>query len=142
MLVVSAHLCMAINLYKECRGTSDKECQLINRVVINRMHQTNQDACSVVFAKGQFSWTKRTPKKLEFNDYQEMVSYYNIKETDQLMRAFDNVDKSQDESGDLKTSSNMTYYYDKTLRSQPKWAHRMQVAYRTQHFVFCNAKTA
>ena len=106
------------------------------------MHQTNQDACSVVFAKGQFSWTKRTPKKLEFNDYQEMVSYYNIKETDQLMRAFDNVDKSQDESSDLKTSSNMTYYYDKTLRSQPKWAHRMQVAYRTQHFVFCNAKTA
>ena len=139
MLVVSAHLCMAINLYKECRGTSDKECQLINRVVINRMHETNQNACSVVFAKNQFSWTRRTPKKLQFNSYKEMISYYKLYESPQLMRAFDNVDKSQAESSNLKTADNMLYYYDRTLHVKPNWAHKMQVAYSTKNFVFCNA---
>lgn len=143
MLVVSAQMCMAINLYKECRGTSDSECQLINRVVLNRMHQTGQDACSVVFEKGQFSWTRKTHKRLEFDDYNEMVRYYNIKEPDQLVRAFDNVDKSQEEdSVAAKSSQNMTYYYDKSLQKQPKWAKRMAVAYRTKHFIFCNAKIA
>ena len=140
MLIVSAQLCMAINLYKECRGTSDKECQLINRVVINRMQQSNQDACSVIFEKNQFSWTKKTPKKLQFENYQQMTSYYKIHEADQLARAFDNVDKSQEESSPaLQTASNITHYADRSLRSQPKWAHRMQVAYQTKYFVFYKA---
>lgn len=142
MLVVSAQMCMAINLYKECRGTSDKECQLINRVVINRMQQSNKDACSVIFEKGQFSWTRKTPKKLEFNDYSEMVRYYKIKEPQELMRAFDNVDKLQNEYNQdsaTTTQKNMTYYYDKSLHKRPKWARTMTVAYRTKHFVFCSA---
>ena len=140
MLIVSAQLCMAINLYKECRGTSDKECQLINRVVINRMQQSNQDACSVIFEKNQFSWTKKTPKKLQFENYQEMTSYYKIYEADQLARAFDNVDKSQNDNSSIQTSaSNMTHYADRSLHNQPKWAHRMQVAYQTKYFVFYKA---
>ena len=136
MLVVSAHLCMAINLYKECRGTSNKECQLINRVVINRMHDTQKDACSVIFAKNQFSWTRKNPKKLHFTRYSDMVAYYKLKDNAQLMRAFDNVDKSEDESSPLVTSATMTHYYDKSIA--PKWAQRMQVAYRTKNFVFLN----
>lgn len=139
MLVVSAHLCMAINLYKECRGTSDKECQLINRVVINRMHDNNQDACSVIFAKGQFSWTRKTPQKLQFDNYQEMINYYKVYDSAQLMRAFNNVDKSQDENNNLKTADNMLFYYDRTLKVKPRWAHKMQVAYATKNFVFCKA---
>lgn len=136
MLIVSAHLCMAINLYKECRGASDKECQLINRVVINRMHETNQDACSVIFEKSQFSWTKKSPKKLQFNNYSDMIAYYKLNDSVQLMRAFDNVDKSQDDNNDLKTSANMTHYHDRSIA--PKWANHMQVAYRTKNFVFFN----
>ena len=62
MLIVSAHLCMAINLYKECRGASDKECQLINRVVINRMHETNQDACSVILKKSIQFGLRKAPR--------------------------------------------------------------------------------
>ena len=140
MLIVSAQLCMAINLYKECRGTSDKECQLINRVVINRMQQSNQDACSVIFEKNQFSWTKKTPKKLQFENYQEMTSYYKIYEADQLARAFDNVDKSQNDNSSIQTTaSNMTHYADRSLHNQPKWAHRMQVAYQNKYFVFYKA---
>ena len=140
MLIVSAQLCMAINLYKECRGTSDKECQLINRVVVNRMQQSNQDACSVIFEKNQFSWTKKTPKKLQFENYQEMTSYYKIYEADQLARAFDNVDKSQNDNSSIQTTaSNMTHYADRSLHNQPKWAHRMQVAYQTKYFVFYKA---
>lgn len=137
MLIVSAHLCMAINLYKECRGASDRECQLVNRVVINRMQDSNQNACSVIFAKHQFSWTKQTPKKLQFKSYADMIAYYKIKDTAQLMRAFNNVDKSQEQNSHLKTASNMIHFYDRSI--QPKWANGMEVAYRTKKFVFLNA---
>jgi len=138
MLVVTANLCMAINLYKECRSASDKECQLVNRVVINRMHDTNQDACNVVFAKNQFSWTNATPKKLKFKSYSDMIAYYKLNDTAQLIRAFDNVNKSENGNNSLHTASNMTHYYDKSI-AQPKWAQRMQVAYRTKNFIFYNA---
>lgn len=140
MLIVSAQMCMAINLYKECRGTSDKECQLINQVVINRMQQTDQDACSVIFEKGQFSWTRNTPQKLEFKSYKEMIAYYKINEPEQLVRAFSNVEKSQKNNTNLKTA-NITHYYDKSLKKQPIWAKNMTVAYDTKHFVFCNTRT-
>lgn len=138
MLVVTANLCMAINLYKECRSASDKECQLVNRVVINRMHETKQGACNVIFARNQFSWTNQTRKRLNFKNYSEMIAYYKISDTTQLVRAFDNVIKSQDNQQALLVSRNMTYYYDKSI-STPKWAQHMQVAYRTKNFIFYNA---
>jgi hypothetical protein len=128
---------MAINLYKECRGASDKECQLINRVVINRMHSTNKDACSIIFEKNQFSWTKRYPKNLNFASYDDMIAYYRLNDSVQLMRAFDNVDKSRDEQSTLKTSIKMNHYYDRSIH--PKWARKMPIAYRTKYFVFLNA---
>ena len=136
MLVVSAQLCMAINLYKECRGASDRECQLVNRVVINRMHETHKDACRVIFAKNQFSWTKKTPQKLKFNSYDQMVSYYKLRDSTQLVRAFNNVSKSKQNKNYV--SNTMTHYYDKSI-SQPKWAYKMQVAYQTKNFIFYNA---
>jgi len=137
MLLVTTSLCMAINLYKECRSASDTECQLVNRVVINRMHDNNQDACNIIFAKNQFSWTGTTPKKLKFKNYSEMIAYYKLNDTAQLARAFNNVNKSEDKNSGLKVSDNMTYYYDKSI-SQPRWAQHMQIAYRTKNFVFYN----
>jgi hypothetical protein len=135
MLLVTASLCMAINLYKECRGASDKECQLVNRVVMN---DTNQSACSVIFAKNQFSWTKSTPEKLQFKSYSDMLAYYKIGDNAQLIRAFKNMNNSEDKDNQLKVSDNMIYYYDKSI-AKPKWAQRMQVAYSTKKFIFYNA---
>jgi hypothetical protein len=131
---------MAINLYKECRGASDRECQLVNRVVINRMHVANQDACSVIFEKNQFSWTRTTPKKLQFNNYSEMIAYYKLNDSAQLMRAFDNVDKSQEAITGNQTLSSITHYYDRSLKHRPKWAAAMSVAYKTRNFIFVNTK--
>ena len=69
-----------------------------------------------------------------------MTSYYKIYEADQLARAFDNVDKSQNDNSSIQTTaSNMTHYADRSLHNQPKWAHRMQVAYQTKYFVFYKA---
>ncbi|AUR51489.1 cell wall hydrolase [Aquella oligotrophica] len=138
MLVVTASLCMAINLYKECRSASDKECQLVNRVVINRMHDSHKTACDIIFAKNQFSWTNSTQKKLQFNSYNDMLAYYKIDDSTQLVRAFENINKSQDQSNQFKTPDNMIYYYDKSI-VQPRWAQHMQVAYKTKKFIFYNA---
>ncbi len=138
VLVVSAQLCMAINLYKECRGASDKECQLINRVVINRMHDTGQSACDVIFEKNQFSWTRQTPKKLNFTSYSQMINYYKLKDSVQLVRAFYNVNKSQEDASFQNISQAMTHYYDKSIE-RPRWARDMQVAFQTKNFIFFNA---
>lgn len=141
MLILSAQMCMAINLYKECRGASNHECQLINRVVINRMHDSDQNACDVIFEKNQFSWTRKTPKKLQFKSYNDMIAYYKVKDSTQLSRAFDNVDVSlEDDEGLSDIAPRMLHFYDKSLiHNKPKWARNMAVAYNTKKFVFCNA---
>lgn len=138
MFLVSPTLCMAINLYQECRSASDKECQLINRVVINRMHDTGRDACNVIFEKNQFSWTRNFPEKLQFNSYSEMLAYYKLKNSAQLIRAFNNVYTSEEDSKDIKISSKMRHYNDLSIGT-PSWAKYMHVAFRTQKFVFYNA---
>ena len=140
MLVLTAQMCMAINLYKECRGTSDHECQMINNVVLNRAYKNNNDACEEIFRPGQFSWTKKTPQKLEFTDYDDMVAYYKINEAGQLARAFDNVNKSIASFSAPNTNKTMTFYYDNTISGNPPaWAKRMSVAYKSKHFIFFNA---
>ena len=66
--VATDEQCLTANLYFEARGEGEAGMRAVSDVVINRTkHKAfkGQDtACKVVFAKGQFSWTKQHPKKL------------------------------------------------------------------------------
>jgi spore germination cell wall hydrolase CwlJ-like protein len=55
-------LCMALNIYHEIRGGSARDQWAVGFVTINRTKRSAfkaRDICSVVWAPGQFSWTRR-----------------------------------------------------------------------------------
>lgn len=67
MILESSILCLALNVYFEARGESEKGMQAIAQVTYNRAKVIDSDnpkssICEAVYQKNQFSWTKKNPK--------------------------------------------------------------------------------
>ncbi len=58
MLIKSAILCLALNVYFESRGEHIQGQHAVAHVTLNRVKQNKSDICTEVFKKGQFSWTR------------------------------------------------------------------------------------
>lgn len=62
MLVTSALLCLAMNIYHEARGQPILGQYAVALVTMNRA-KDREKVCSTVFAPMQFSWTNGTARK-------------------------------------------------------------------------------
>ena len=58
MILTTAAMCMALNVYWESRGESIPGQYAVAQVTMNRAH-TKDKVCEVVMAKKQFSWTEK-----------------------------------------------------------------------------------
>jgi len=58
MLIKSALLCLALNVYYESRGEPLQGQYAVAHVTLNRVKQNHSDICTEVFKRGQFSWTR------------------------------------------------------------------------------------
>lgn len=71
--------CITTALYHESRGESEKGKLAVVNVILNRKSDDyfkQSSACGVVYAKGQFSWTKHTktaPKNDEFFELYDLT---------------------------------------------------------------------
>ncbi|ORM74436.1 cell wall hydrolase [Pantoea wallisii] len=57
MLIQSAVLCLAMNIYHEARGEPVKGQIAVGTVTMNRANWDVKEICPVVYAPKQFSWT-------------------------------------------------------------------------------------
>jgi spore germination cell wall hydrolase CwlJ-like protein len=55
--------CLVDNAYYEARGEGIEGMMAVTYVVLNRAKRTNKHVCSVIKAKGQFSWKSLKLKK-------------------------------------------------------------------------------
>jgi spore germination cell wall hydrolase CwlJ-like protein len=62
MILESALLCMALNIYHEARGEMIPGQYAVANVTMNRA-KTSENVCRVVTEKNQFSWTINLVKK-------------------------------------------------------------------------------
>lgn len=62
MIIKSAILCLALNVYFEARGEPIQGQYAVAHVTLNRVQENNSDVCTEVFKPNQFSWTKHTYK--------------------------------------------------------------------------------
>lgn len=58
MLIKSAILCLALNIYFEARGEPPQGQYAVAHVTLNRVKQNHSNICTEVFKQGQFSWTR------------------------------------------------------------------------------------
>lgn len=57
MLIESATLCLALNIYHEARGESLEGQKAVAAVTLNRSKRKSERICHEVFKPFQFSWT-------------------------------------------------------------------------------------
>lgn len=59
MILESALLCLALNVYHEARGEMIPGQYAVAQVTLNRANGDQNKVCETVVAKNQFSWTKQ-----------------------------------------------------------------------------------
>lgn len=59
MILTTALLCLASNIFFEARGEPDAGQRAIAAVTMNRAKRDPKKVCATVLAKGQFSWTAK-----------------------------------------------------------------------------------
>lgn len=62
MILTSALLCMALNLYHESRGENVAGEYAVALVTMNRAHGDTKQVCPTVLKRKQFSWTNALVK--------------------------------------------------------------------------------
>ena len=100
--------CMAMNIYHEARGETEKGKLAVAAVTINRVknkHYPN-NVCDVVWQRKQFSWTDLKPK------------YHIIKDQDAWVNAVEIAQLFLD-GGDWSGVGHATHYH--TLAVSPSW---------------------
>jgi hypothetical protein len=95
--------CLATALHYEARGEPLAGRRAVLDTITNRMLATGQSACSVVLARGQFSWSKRKP----------LLAYSG----DQRAALGEVLNHPQ-----VLSNRNFTYFYS---GGKPKWAYNM-----------------
>lgn len=77
-MILTSTLACAVITYHEARGTYLSEQILVTKVLQNRATSQNMTLVDTMYQTGQFSSVKGIRKRLRFNNYKELLSYYNI----------------------------------------------------------------
>lgn len=131
--------CLITNSFKEANTATDNEKALVNNVVLNRVLLKKTNICKEVFAKNQFSWTKKKHRKFIFKDKYKMMEYYNIKYSN--FRKLENIATQSllNYSGDLVSnkSSSALMYHDKSIKHFPRInKSKIKLVLKDKHFLF------
>lgn len=129
--------CLVINTFHEANTATPKEQRLVADVVLNRVALDDKlDSCKVVFAKNQFTWTKKYKRRNKFASFADMLDYYKV--------PLDSYNKLQPLIADVILSHSVvsykspTMYHDKTVNSFGSTVHPSELIKikQTKNFVF------
>ncbi len=112
-------LCMALNVYHESRGENRSGQLAVSYVVLNRMESGRfpRSICSVVWQRGQFSWTTRPVGGIIPRERGAWIASQNL-----AMEILHGTTTNDPTSG-------ATHFYNVRL-ARPAWASRGQSTWR------------
>lgn len=114
--------CLAAAMHKEASGEGRHGQEAVALVVLNRAFVSKKSICSVVKAKGQFSWYSGSIPAV--NKSYRLLAIHMIEEYNR---------------GTLKDFTNgATYFVHKRVRA--KWLKHKKVVYKHKHHVFYKDK--
>ena len=121
MIVASAVLCLAANIYNEARSEPVMGQYAVAMVTMNRADHRPERVCQTVFAPKQFSWTIKGYKKVE-GGYK--LAAHNVpKDADAWLRA-KTIAKATLAGRMPDFTHGADHYHTKAVF--PKWAYNMR----------------
>ena len=140
MILESALLCLALNIYHEARNQSVQGMIAVAEVVMNRAQHQQDKVCAVVFKPYQFSWANK------------MTTTQNIEQRELLAKRFVPKDNAswktslriakktlQGRAPSVVTGATHYFNPDKVKR-RPKWADKLtEVAQVGDHLFYSSS---
>lgn len=120
--------CLSLAIYKEARGEKQKGQVSVANVVLNRAEDSGKSVCSVVFAKGQFTWAKNW-KPAKLTKKQEVGRFSSLAK--QMLENRKNL-RSEEFAA--------THFHARNLKRKPIWARRMEVVAVYGNHIFYKQK--
>ena len=120
--------CLSLAIYKEARGEKQKGQVSVANVVLNRAKASGKSICSVVFAKGQFSWSRNwKPSKL--TKKQEVGRFSNLAK--HILENRKNL-RSEEFAA--------THFHARKMKRKPSWTKDMIVVAVSGNHIFYKQK--
>lgn len=120
--------CLSLAIYKEARGEKYNGQVGVANVVLNRAEDSGKSICSVVFAKGQFTWAKNW-KPAKLTKKQEVGRFSSLAK--QMLENRKNL-RSEEFAA--------THFHARNLKRKPIWARRMVVVAVSGNHIFYKQK--
>jgi len=114
--------CLAAAMHKEASGEGRHGQEAVALVVLNRTFVSKKSICSVVKAKGQFSWYSGSIPAV--NKSYRLLAIHMIEEYNR---------------GTLKDFTNGATYFVH-VKARPKWARKKQRTYAYKRHIFYKEK--
>lgn len=119
MLASTALLCLTLNIYHEAKGEPKIGKHAVAHVTLNRAEDKSK-VCSTVYAKHQFSWTKKRNKKVDTS-------------SDAWKESKTVAQKAL--TGRSRDPTNGATHFHAT-RVKPKWRHKLERTTKIGNHVF------
>lgn len=126
--------CLALTIYHEARGLSERGREAVGHVVLNRAANSNRSICAVVHEQGrrgraQFSWTNNHPSTITPREARPWADA-------QRMARRMITERPRDFTGGA------THFYNPRLVDTPNWAVNPQHKVRVEAHVFVTPRAS
>ncbi len=133
MILESAVLCLAFNIYHEARDQSLTGQHAVAQVTLNRAKWKNENVCKVVTARKQFSWTNTLIAKRGNKPAIKPAGF--PKEWKAWRIAYDVAEANIKRTAPMVIGRNVDHYH--TTEVSPSWSRSfVRVAYIGDHIFY------
>lgn len=136
MILESALLCLALNVYHESRGQPEAVQQAVAQVTMNRAEQDQKKVCEVVFKPQQFSWANNL-KKVDRNP-RAVIKRRNLNGDNKEWKE-SLVVARQALLGEFKSRIKDATHFYHAKTDNPRWKRRFIYIARIGPFIFMKA---
>jgi N-acetylmuramoyl-L-alanine amidase len=132
MILESAVLCLALNVYHESRSEPVHGQFAVAHVTMNRAGGDQSKVCETVVARKQFSWTNKLLAKKSNSHY--VLKDAGVPKDQKAWALAKLIARHTIEHKPTDITKGATYYH--TTKIKPRWAASMQYVRRIGHHVF------
>lgn len=132
MILESAVLCLALNIYHEARSEPAQGQFAVAHVTMNRAQGDQRKVCETVVARKQFSWTNKLLAKKSESRYQ--LKKAGVPKDARAWALAKHIARTTIEYKPTDFTQGATHYH--TTKIKPRWASSMQYVRRVGRHVF------
>ena len=138
MILETALICLALNIFHESRGEAIVVQQAVAQVTMNRAKQDPDRVCKEVFRPYQFSWANKLSKATKADPHKVVAKRIKKPEGKEWQRSLQIAQQAL--NGDLVTKFKGATHFYNVHTDNPKWKWRLHYIAQAGPFVLMKVR--